>query len=279
MPNPLTIPREVRDMIYDDFITQGQSAPVSPLGRGPRRAIHVKSRRSCDDFDDFSIVYLLVYFHSFIYIPYAERQVADLWLAAPRLRREIEEAVSRVVSRGNVCKLDGAIDRRRVYPTWVLITSRSTHVDRLEVNLRFIPDQHLDCEHPAEEEAADTLFASQGPLANVLLAMLQRFLLRGPNTWKYQTDDYSIGTLALNIITKNGSVDERFVQEWTDLEVPGLGTVTGEWLRQGLISEMRDRLQYHALVRGKWVSQLPQRIGTVAVSVDGKDEVDVSLSS
>ena len=269
-----TLPREIRDIIYETTIEQGLLAPASPFMTGPRTSARNPNRSN----DDLSQMSVLIHWHEYIFRPWAHVQVENLWNAAPsKFRAEIEEATSRVASRGNVCKLDVIINERQLYPTWTLLTTHASHVDRLEVQFRFFNNYIDGYDDPEEEEAVAILFDSEGPLMNALLEMLRSFLLSGPILWAYRRNDWSIGTLVLNIITQEGSIDANLIRSWTDLEVPRTETVTGEWLREGLISEMRSRLQYHTSMRPKWVSNLPKRIGALKTCVDGKNETDIPL--
>lgn len=263
-------------MIYEAILLQGILSPTSPFDNGARRLVSpLHFRKHNDGLDSMNVLF---HFHEYIVLPWAFLQISSLLCAAPReFCAEIEEAKWRIRSQGNLYKLDVMIDQRRLYPTWTLLTSRESHVDRLEADFRFFHNQNHGYDDPFEEEAADILFDSEGPLANALLALLSRFLLTGPNVWGYRSNDWSIGTLVLNIIAPEGGIDGKVIGEWTDLGVPETGVVAGEWLRESLISDVRSRLQFHTSMRGKWISTLQKRVGAVKISIDGKDEVNVPL--
>ena len=276
MRSLFTLPSELLDKIYESILEQGSPAPTSPLDNDGRK--HLAAFNHGEDCDELVRMNMMIRFHKYIVLPYAYRQVLALKQAAPlELGWEIEEATSRVVSRGNIYKLDIMIDQKRLYPTWTLVTTAMEHIDRLEVDFRFFNEHQAYFDDDSEGESAEGIFDSEGQLMDGLLALLQRFLLSGPNVWRHQSRNYSIGTLALNITTKGRCVDAELVRRWTRLEVPQTGIVTGEWLREAVIAEMRSRLQHHALDCGDWILTLQKRIRAVELRIDGKDPVNVPL--
>ncbi|MCJ1456920.1 hypothetical protein MMC28_007286 [Mycoblastus sanguinarius] len=151
-PTLLTLPREIRDLIYISVLQSPNDPPSSPQSTGPRITKH---------------------YHRIQYPVPSRPQNASAGLVGcnRQIRSEIREVIQRKAAILD-CKLDFMIRDLDVWPTWVLFPGPTKRIRKWDVNIRVFD----------AAESADQFCGSSGPalLFAPLLKLLNEFFHHGP---------------------------------------------------------------------------------------------------
>ncbi|KAI9659842.1 MAG: hypothetical protein M1821_001193 [Bathelium mastoideum] len=205
MSSPLSIPRELRDGIYNLLISQAVDPPSSPDFPYERRAF-----RSTEDVRN-----ALEVFDGLIFLPTAAAHSVTPCTSLLRCNKQLRNEVLAALERhGKTCKtsykLDIMITQSAICPTWLSFPWATEHIDMLEVNIRFFCGKRPTRFLPRSSITLDP-YPHQIPIKGHLMADLQSMEEEGNNNWRHRFGHGEFSPLPLTLVT----LLQRFLSDCT----------------------------------------------------------------
>lgn len=265
MASFLTLPRELRDLVYLAVLSSPDPAPKSPQEASrDREQISASAEtsffESCTDYPSKVI----------------PASSSGLILTCRQVHEETQAAIATLKAKDELWyHLDCMIqDERRLYPTWLLIPAVTSDIDLATVDFRLFGDRGGD-----RSAFADT---GSGPSLMVwsLLSLLYRFLDCGPDFLSKSKIGRKVivGVLVLNVVScpkpKGGFIP-----------IDGSRSVTithGLIHPEGVVSMIHSALNLlleRTYLTSRYASVVYEQVRVVRLTLDGKIRAEWDLAA
>jgi hypothetical protein len=260
MRSLLSIPRELRDLIYLHVLVSELPPPSSPWAARRRQGL---SRKQAEDetYDERGNFYPLRPIFSTAY---------GLLLVCRQFHTEVQGIIALLEANTPLrYKIDCMLDYDfYIYPTWLSVPYLSSHVDTVDVDMRVF-GASFD-EDPERRLCSGTL----GSLSHQLWKMLDRFLVRGPDPWAPKTGSkLKVRVINVNMVPTSECDDLRIEPSATPREghdTRGLSHFRNLPSLQSFCSRINEGLLYLTRPQCAKNESIIECVDYINISVNGK---------